>query len=210
MMPARPQSTAPTTVSKRHTYQEEEERPTVKFRCERDVLVEALGTAGRAVANRGGALPALSGIRLEVTGDVLHLAGSDLDLTIQAETPVAGLVDGVVVVPARLGIEIVRSLDPGAVTVEGDEDEVRITSGRSHFVVRTLPVGDFPRLPAPAGEAVSLQASEFAEALRQVVRAASTDDARPMLTGVLLAAEEAGLRLVATDSYRLAVRGLPR
>jgi len=181
----------------------------VKFRCERDVLVEALGTAGRAVANRGGALPALSGIRLEVTGDVLHLAGSDLDLTIQAETPVAGLVDGVVVVPARLGIEIVRSLDPGAVTVEGDDDEVRIASGRSHFVVRTLPVGDFPRLPAPAGEAVSLQASEFAEALRQVVRAASTDDARPMLTGVLLAAEEGGLRLVATDSYRLAVRDLP-
>src|SRR2546423_364020 len=131
MMPARPQSTAPTTVSTRHTYQEEEERPTVKFRCERDVLVEALGTAGRAVASRGGALPALSGIRLEVTGDVLHLAGSDLDLTIQAETPVAGLVDGVVVVPARLGIDIVRSLDPGAVTVEGDEDEVRIASGRA-------------------------------------------------------------------------------
>src|SRR5205807_8712573 len=52
-------------------------------------------------------------------------------------------------------------------------------------------------------------ASEFAEALRQVVRAASTDDARPMLTGVLLAAEEGGLRLVATDSYRLAVRDLP-
>ena len=104
----------------------------MKFRCERDVLVEALGTAGRAVANRGGALPALSGIRLEVTGDVLHLAGSDLDLTIQAETPVAGLVDGVVVVPARLGIEIVRSLDPGAVTVDGDEDEVRIAPDMRH------------------------------------------------------------------------------
>ena len=181
----------------------------MKFRCERDVLVEALGTAGRAVSTRGGALPALSGVRLEVIGEALRLAGSDLDLTIHVEIPVAGLGDGVVVIPARLGTDIVRSLDPGAVTVEGDEDEVRIASGRSQFAVRTLPAGDFPRLPIPVGDAVSLQASEFAEALRQVVRAASTDDARPMLTGVLMAAEEGGLRLVATDSYRLAVRDLP-
>jgi DNA polymerase-3 subunit beta len=183
----------------------------VKFRCERDVLVEALGTAQRAVASRGGALPVLSGVRLEVAGDQLHVAGSDLDLTIQVQITVAGDSDGVVVLPARLAADIVRALEPGAVTLDAGEDEVRITSGRSNFSVRLLPAADFPRLPAggDTGDAVTLSAGEFLEALRQVVRAASGDDARPILTGVLMTAEEGGLRLVATDSYRLAVRDLP-
>ena len=181
----------------------------MKLRCERDVLVEALGTAGRAVAGRGGALPVLSGVRMEVAGDRLHVAGSDLDLTIQVDVAVSGSADGVCVVPARLAADIVRAMDPGAVTIEAGDDEVRIASGRSHFAVRMLPAAEFPRLPAPVADAgVTLDAAELAEALRQVVRAASGDDARPILTGVLMTAEESNLRLVATDSYRLAVRDL--
>jgi DNA polymerase-3 subunit beta len=186
----------------------------VKFRCERDVLTEALATAGRAVASRGNALPVLSGVRMEVAGDRLRLAGSDLDLTIQVEAAVAGASDGVCVVPARLVTDIVRALDAGAVSVEAGDEEVRIASGRSQFAVRMLPADDFPRLPSlanadEAGDAVTLVAAAFAEALRQVVRAASTDDALPVISGVLLSAEERGLRLVATDRYRLAVRDLP-
>jgi DNA polymerase III subunit beta len=188
----------------------------VKFRCERDTLVEALSTAGRAVATRGGALPVLSGVRLEVVGDQLRLAGSDLDLTIQVDAAVNGLEDGVSVLPARLIAEIVRALEPGAVTFESGEDEVRVTSGRSQFAVRILPADEFPRLPFPGegdtaagGDAVTLQAAELAEALRQVVRAASSDDSLPVISGVLMTAEGAGLRLVATDRYRLAVRDLP-
>jgi DNA polymerase-3 subunit beta len=187
----------------------------VKFRCERDTLVEALSTAGRAVATRGGALPVLSGVRLEVVGDQLRLAGSDLDLTIQVDTSVNGIEDGVSVLPARLIAEIVRALEPGAVTFESGDEEVRVTSGRSQFAVRILPADEFPRLPFPAEgettttEAVTLGAAEFAEALRQVVRAASSDDSLPVISGVLMTAEGAGLRLVATDRYRLAVRDLP-
>ncbi len=73
----------------------------MKFRCERDVLVEALGTASRAVASRSGGLLVLSGVRLDVRGDVLHLAGSDLDLSIQVDVSVSGSGDGVGVLPAR-------------------------------------------------------------------------------------------------------------
>ncbi|TMM18150.1 MAG: DNA polymerase III subunit beta [Actinobacteria bacterium] len=181
----------------------------MKLRCERDVLVEALTTAGRAVSSRGGATQVLSGIRLEVTGDRLHVAGSDLDLTIEVELTAAGGEDGACVLPARLVADIVRALEPGAVTLEADDDEARIVAGRSQFAVRTFPIGDFPRLPRVGGEGVVITAGDFTEALRQVVRAASSDDARPMLTGVLMSAEESGLRLVATDSYRLAVRDLP-
>jgi DNA polymerase-3 subunit beta len=180
----------------------------VKFRCERDVLVEALGTATRAVASRGGALPVLSGVKAELTGDRLVLTGSDLDLTIQVSVTVAGQQDGVAVLPARLAADIVRALEPGAVHVDAEADEARISSGRSQFAVRLLPAEDFPRLPDAPGDEVTLDAAALAEALRQVVRAASHDDARPILTGVLMAAEGDGLRLVATDSYRLAVRDL--
>ncbi|HET9732105.1 MAG TPA: DNA polymerase III subunit beta [Acidimicrobiales bacterium] len=180
----------------------------MKFRCERDVLVEALGTAGRAAAGRGGSMPILGGVRLSVSGDALEVTGTDLDLTITVATTVAGGDDGVVVAPGRLITDIVRALEPGAVSLESDDEELRIASGRSHFTVRTHPAADFPRLTAPSGETVTLPASGLTEALRQVTRAASNEESRPILTGVLMAAEGDGLRMVATDSYRLAVRDL--
>jgi DNA polymerase-3 subunit beta len=181
----------------------------VKFRCERDVLVEALGSAGRAAAGRGTSLPVLSGVRVELTGDRLRLTGTDLELTISVEVAVSGSGDGVAVLPGRLASDIVRALPGGSVDVEVDADEARISAGRSEFSLRVLPADEFPRITEPGGEPVTLASAELATALAQVVRAASSDDARPILTGVLLAAEPTGLRLVATDSYRLAVRDLP-
>jgi len=181
----------------------------VKFRCERDLLLGVLSTAGRAVTGRGGALPVLSGVRLEANDNQLVATGSDLDLTIRSTIDVAVETPGAAVVPARLISEIVRSLDVGAVEIEVAGDEARVTSGRSQFAVRTLPIDDFPRLDPPAGDQVSVPADDLAAGLKQVVLAASSDDARPILTGVLMTAEEGGLRLVATDSYRLAVRDLP-
>ena len=155
-------------------------------------------------------LPAMSGVRFDLTGDQLKVTGTDYDLTIQVEVTVDGIDDGSCVVPSRRLSDLVRRLDPGAVTIEADDDdEVRITGGRNSTTLRALSVGEFPRLTDVAGDEVTLPASDLAEALRQVVRAASADDARPILTGVLLAAEPEGLRLVATDSYRLAVRDLP-
>jgi DNA polymerase-3 subunit beta len=150
----------------------------------------------------------LSGIRLELAGERLGVTGTDLDLTISVEIPVAGSLDGTVVAPGRLVTDIVRALEPGAVTLEADDEDLRITAGRSAFSVRTHPVSDFPRLPVPVGDTVTLPVEGLADALRQVVRAASSEDSRPILTGVLMAAEAEGLRLVSTDSYRLAVRDL--
>ena len=181
----------------------------MKFRCERDDLVEALASAGRAVANRGGALPVLAGVRAELTGDRLKLTGSDLELTIEVELEVGGERDGVAVLPSKIASDLVRSLGEPRVEVSIEGDEAAITAGRFESSLRLLPADEFPRLAMPADEAVTLVADDFAKALHQVVPAASADDARPILTGVLLAAEADGLRLVATDSYRLAVRDLP-
>lgn len=180
----------------------------MKFRCEREALAEALSTAGRAATGRSAALPVLTGLRLEVTGDRLQVTGSDLDLTIQASLEVGGDGDGGVVLPARLAADIVRSLGSGKVDVVANGDEVSISNGRSHFSVRPLSFDDYPRVAQSTGPSVTLPAAEFGEALRQVVRATSSDEQRQVLTGVLMTAEGDGLRMVATDSYRLAVRDL--
>jgi DNA polymerase-3 subunit beta len=181
----------------------------VKFRCERDVLAEAVGSAGRAATSRTGTLPVLAGVRMEVAGDTLVLTGTDLELTIRLTVDVGGERDGSAVVPARLVGDIVKALPSGAVEVELLEEEVSISAGRSQFSVRPLSLDDYPTQAEPSDDAVTLPADVMSDALRQVVRAASTDDARAVLTGVLLAAEDDGLRMVATDSYRLAVRDLP-
>jgi DNA polymerase-3 subunit beta len=172
-------------------------------------LVEALASASRATSGRE-RLPVLAGARLQITGDELRIIATDLDLTIEVVATVAGIADGVAVIPAKLAADIVRSLEPGAVTIEADEDQAKIASGRSQFAVRVLPAEEFPMAQGEvASESVTVAAPELADALRQVVRAASGDEARPILTGVLFMATADGMQLLATDSYRLAVRQLP-
>jgi len=180
----------------------------MRFRCERDSLAEALGTSARAAGGRSASSPVLTGLLLRVVGNRLTVVGTDLDLTIQSELEVIGHEDGSCVVPSRLATEIVRSLEPGAVTIVAEEDKAEISAARSNFGLRAFPTVEFPATPAPDGPETTLPAAGFLEGLRQVVRAASTDDARPLLTGVLITAEGRGLRLVATDSYRLALRDI--
>lgn len=180
----------------------------MKFRCERDSLVEVLTTAGRAVSSRTTTSQALSGVRIECEGNRLMVVGTDLDLTVHVSTEAIGLSDGVCVAPSKLISDIVRSLEPGAVTIEAEQDKVEITAARSRFSLRAFAPEDFPVIPDPAVPEIHLAAKGLMSALHQVVRAASHDDARPLLTGVLIAAEGSGIRLVATDSYRLALRDI--
>jgi DNA polymerase-3 subunit beta len=181
----------------------------VKFRCERDVLADALATAGRAATSRTGALPVLEGLHLSVQADELAVTGTDLEMSIRLTITVGGVSDGAVVVPARLSADAVKSLPAGAVEFSSGDDEVTISAGRSQFSLRSYNIEDYPAQVDPAAEAVTLASASFADALRQVVRAASSDEARGVITGVLVAAEEDTVRMVATDSYRLAVRDLP-
>lgn len=181
----------------------------MKFRCEKDTLADAIGIASRAVSSRAGALPILSGLQCRTHDGTLSLVGTDLEITIRIAIPVDTEGEFTAIFPARLFSDIVRSLEQGAVSVEVTDEQATITAGRSSFNLRLLPADDFPRLPEVSGSAVKVDADALADAMRQVVPAASHDDSRPILTGVLLAATPEGLRLVATDSYRLAVRDLP-
>ena len=191
----------------------------MKFRCERDSLLEALNVAVRAVAGTSASRAALTGVHFDLTDDVLTVTGSDLDLTLAVTTAVAGERDGASVTPARLLAEVVRAVPAGAVDFEVTDGEASLVAGSSEFSIRLIPADDYPQLAFKGEEnksesaafspAVAFDGSEFRTALGQVVRAASSDDTRPILTGVLMAAEEEGrLRLVSTDSYRLSVRDL--
>lgn len=182
----------------------------MKFRCEREILADALATAGRAATSRTGTLPVLSGVRLDVAAGELTVTGTDLELTIRLTVPVHSDRDGAAVVPARLIADIVKALPAGGVEISLDDDEMSISAGRAQFSVRPLSLSDFPAQAESSGDPVTLSSAEVADALRQVVRAASTDDARAVLTGVLLASDDDAIKMVATDSYRLAVRDLPQ
>lgn len=185
----------------------------MKFRCERDDLVAAVQFASRAISNRA-TLPVLSGLRLEATEDGrVRVAATDLELTM--ETAFGATVDepGKAIVPGRLFGEMGRNLSSGQVSVAGTDGEVEIGSGRGRFRVRSLTPDDYPALPIEdrdesAGVQVTLDAADLASALSQVVRAASGDESRQILTGVLWELEQGSITLAATDSYRLAVRQL--
>jgi DNA polymerase-3 subunit beta len=179
----------------------------MKFKSERDILVEALGAASRVVATR--LIGASSGILLSLTGNQLTVTGTDLDITIRTNVDVIGLEDGSTVVPARLIVDAVRSLEAGAVTISSTDESVEVSLGRAKFSLRTFAVMDYPNLPPVTGALTTVPALDLIQGLNQVVRAAANDDARPLLTGVLFTNDGGTLRLIATDSYRLAVRDVP-
>jgi len=179
----------------------------VKFRADRDTLLETLVIASRATSTRSGPSFGVVGLRLQLRGKQLDVCGSDPDLVIEARCEVAGESDGSVLVPSRLVVDIVRSFESGAVSVVAGEEEVRFSSGRAEFVVRVALGAEITRLGVPEQQGIEIPAALFGDGLRQVVRAALVDDARaPQLTGVLMVPTDAGLRLIATDSYRLAFR----
>ncbi|HYO61829.1 MAG TPA: DNA polymerase III subunit beta [Actinomycetota bacterium] len=186
----------------------------MKFRCERDDLLEAVQFASRAISNRA-TLPVLSGLRIDATeGGVVTVAATDLELTMETSFQAGVDEPGKTIVPGRLFGEMSRSLSSGQVTVGGGEGEVEIGSGRGNFRVKSLAPDDYPALPiegredAGEGVIVEIDGNLLATALSQVVRSASGDESRQVLTGVLWELESGSLTLAATDSYRLGVRSL--
>ena len=182
----------------------------MKFRAERSEFADAAAWALRTVGARA-TLPALSGVRLEVQGDRLRLSSTDLEISSELTVPVQADADGVALVPGRLLGDVVRSLPQAAVAADATADRLNLTCGRAQFDLRLMPAEDFPTLPEPGPDAAVavMKAEEFAKTVAQVARAASSDDARPVLTGVSLEATGSGLTAAATDSYRLAVRTVP-
>lgn len=179
----------------------------MKIRCDRDVLSEALQTVQRSVSPRGG-IPALNGVLLKADANTLTLTTTDLEVSAQLTIDVQVNEEGSALIPVRLLADVVKSLADAPVDLEADGGQAVIRAAAYEGTLRLLPVEDFPALQEPSGTKVQVGAGLFALGVSQAGRAASKDDARPVLTGVLLEISREGIILAATDSYRLAVREL--
>lgn len=179
----------------------------MRIRAQRDDLADVLARANRAVGTRT-ALPVLQGLLCEVSGNTLRVTGTDLDMTVRTQAQVEVMEEGRAVIPGRLLSEAVRKMPVGQVTIGAADTEIEIQGNGPKFNLRPLTVDDFPTQDEVIEDGVEVDGEVFAEAINQVSIAASGDGARPILTGVLFETSDEGLRMVATDSYRLAKREL--
>jgi DNA polymerase-3 subunit beta len=180
----------------------------MKLSISRDNLAAALQTVGRAVSSRA-TLPSLGGIELTAATSGVILRATDMELGLTFSLADAAIEsEGSVLLPGRLVADVVRSLPPGEVTLglRPEQRDIEVTAGGARFHLRTLPAEDFPRLPELEPDGASLPSGPLAETIDRVARAASRDEVRPILTGVLFQAEGTTLTMVATDSYRLSVK----
>jgi DNA polymerase III subunit beta len=180
----------------------------VKISLERDVLLAQLQTVSRVASTRS-AIQALSGVQLTARQDGCELRATDMDVGLRVPLEAEVAREGTVVLPARLMLDVVRSLPAAAVSLElrSAEQDVEVISGNARFHIRTLRSDDFPPFPEPEPEtAVEVPADAFVSTAQKVAGSASRDETRPVLTGILVSASERELRMVATDSYRLSVK----
>jgi DNA polymerase III subunit beta len=183
----------------------------LRITVQKDELAAKLATVARGVSTRTTVL-VLGGIQLRAEAGRLHLAATDMEVSLRAAFDAQVEGEGTVVVPGRLLLDIARSLPDGDVTLEHRPEEavVVVSAGSATYRLHTYSSEDFPRLPDV--ETVSLHAVDrdaLVETIARVGRSASRDESRPVLTGILVRFEPGKVVMAATDSYRLAVKETP-
>ena len=183
----------------------------MKFRVERDVLADAAAWVARSLPARP-PVPVLGGVLVEAVGgadgDRLVVSGFDYETSARVELSATIGDPGRVLVSGRLLADITRALPSKPVDLVVDGSRATINCGSSRFSLPTMPVEDYPQLPAMPQVAGTVPADRLAESVGQVAVAAGRDDTLPMLTGVRLEIDGTRLTLAATDRFRLAVREL--
>jgi DNA polymerase III subunit beta len=179
----------------------------LRVTCQKASLASALGVVSRAVSTRG-AVQVLGGILLQAEAGRLSLAATDMEISIRASLDGEVEGDASVVVPGRLLTDLVRLLPSDTVTLAYDEGDgvLTVTSGSHSSRLNVYSAEDFPRLPPLDVALHEIDASALLATIEKVGRAASRDESRPVLTGVLVRFEGDQLVMAATDSYRLAVK----
>lgn len=177
----------------------------MKFQVNRDVFSEAVSFAVKLLPQRT-TLPILSGVLIDATDDGLTL--SSFDYEVSTQTTITASVDesGRVLVSGRLLADIASRLPDAPVNVNTDGSKIVVKCGSANFTLLSMPVEEYPTLPAIGEPSGLLPAEAFSEAVSQVAVAASRDDVTPVITGVQLEVSENSLSLVATDRYRVAIR----
>jgi DNA polymerase-3 subunit beta len=174
-------------------------------------LVEALSVAGKAVSTRS-SIQVLSGVLLDAKDGGCTLSATDMEISVRTPFKAEVQEAGSLVLPARIFTDIARSLPDREVVLEQrvGESQVEVRAGDALFLLHALPAADFPQLPVfPQEGGFTVGKGAFLETIDRVASAASKDETRPVLTGVLIHVAKNSVKMVATDGYRLSVKETP-
>ena len=182
----------------------------LRVTCSKSELANALGIVSRAMSTRG-AVQVLGGIHLHAAEGRLTLSSTDMEISLRASIACESPAEASAVVPGRLLTDLVRLLPDDVVTLAHEDGDgvLAVTSGKHASRLNVFSAEDFPRLPPTDGPLSTVEASALLETIEKVGRAASRDESRPVLTGILVRFEGDKLVMAATDSYRLAVKETP-
>jgi DNA polymerase-3 subunit beta len=181
---------------------------TMRITCSKAELARALSLAGRAVSTRA-AVQVLGGVLVRAGDGQVELAATDMELSLRLSVDCQVEGEGAVVAPGRLLIELARLLPESEVVLEHNPDGgvLEVTCGPASYKLNTYSAEDFPKLPdVEAAETFTVDRTALLETVSRVARAASRDESRPVLTGILVRFEGGKLVMAATDSYRLSVK----
>lgn len=177
----------------------------MKFTVERDTLTDAVSWAARSLSPRP-PVPVLSGLLISAADGLISIASFDYETSAQLEVEADIETEGTILVSGRLLNDIVKSLPAAPVTVETEGSKVVLTCRSSRFALATMPVEEYPSLPAMPEVSGTIDGDTFAHAVNQVTVAASKDDTLPILTAIKVEIEGDTMTFLATDRYRLAMK----
>ncbi|HBA91839.1 MAG: DNA polymerase III subunit beta [Chloroflexi bacterium GWB2_54_36] len=180
----------------------------MKVSVQQQHLSHGLGLVSRAVSPRS-TLPVLANILVATDEGRLRLSATNLELGISSWIPAQIGEDGAITVPARTFVDLVSALpnDMVHLALNTRTQTLTVTCGSNITDIKGIDAQEFPPMPVPdLADGVSLNVSDFKEMIQQVVFAASNDDARPVLQGVLMTIAENQVTLAATDGFRISVR----
>ncbi|GIV63013.1 MAG: DNA polymerase III subunit beta [Bellilinea sp.] len=180
----------------------------MKASVQQQHLAHGLAIVSKAVSPRS-TLPVLANILIASDDGRLRLSATNLELGITCWIPATIEDAGAITVPARTFQDLVNTLSGERIelTLDPRTQTLNVRSGSSNTDIKGIDAQEFPPIPVPdLSEGVSLNVNDFKEMIQQVVFAASTDEARPVLQGVLLNIKEDQITMAATDGFRISVR----
>lgn len=165
---------------------------------------QALTVVARVAGGRS-TLPILNNILLKINKNQLSISATNLDIAITQHIGAKVKNEGTITIPARLAQDFINNLPDETIHIKQEDHKLHIISGSYDSTINGIAADEFPVMPEiKNGTQWKVDAGEMKHALQQVVFAASSDEARPVLTGVYLHTKGGALHVAATDSYRLA------
>ena len=177
----------------------------MKFTVSQSSLTRAISVVSKGIAS-GSDQPILAGVKITASEGSVELQSTDNNISIRHSIAANVEEEGATVVAGKVLQNVVKNLPDAAVVISDDGAQASLSCERSHFRLNTLDPNDFPAFPSiNPDRTIELPSELLSSMVDRVYKVTSKDTSRPILSGILLTVENNTIRLVATDSYRLAV-----